>query len=271
MEESTHVRNHSEVEQAWLAYARSVLTDAPHIARCRALGGSPALLNGQPKPGVDDVDLRWPGYLGADAVPGKLVLIVSNVHRNFASGRVSDLDRDRLVSQTRAWRDGLAGDSEYLAAVRDVYGKGLTGGWTVSNWHLKTLKKLGVEASQIAYVNAARCQFPEPDPKLLEVETLGGVKRDGKRTKTRLKALCLERFPMRELEQFLRPRIALFTSMEAYDQATKGSNDPAITRLCYNQLNGNLTRPLFVDGTSMPKKTPWKVWSEFLASTGEST
>jgi hypothetical protein len=119
----------TEAEAAWLAYARAVLSDLEHRRECAALGASPE------HPGVDATDLRWPGYLGADYVAGEGALCVGNVHRNFASGRITSSDRDRLVAATRGWRDGLVHDTDYLDAVRSVYLAGFAG-WTVGK-HLR--------------------------------------------------------------------------------------------------------------------------------------
>ena len=54
--------------------------------------------------GVDAVDLRWPGYLGAEYRRGGVVC-VANVHRDFASGGFGATAAVKLVDDTRAWRD----------------------------------------------------------------------------------------------------------------------------------------------------------------------
>lgn len=91
-------RAEDDVETGWLAYARSVVSDREHIARCAAKGGSPE------HDGVDAVDLRWPGYLGAEYRRGGVVC-VANVHRDFASGGFGATAAVKLVDDTRAWRD----------------------------------------------------------------------------------------------------------------------------------------------------------------------
>ncbi len=70
----------ARLESEWLDYAWSVLADTEHIRQCEQNGGT----------GIEDRSLRWPGYLGARYRPGGL-LLVANIHRDFASGRAGSV------------------------------------------------------------------------------------------------------------------------------------------------------------------------------------
>lgn len=246
-------RSLSTAEAPWLAYAREVLTDSKHLDACWAMGGSPN------HPGVDATDLRWPGYLGAQARPGEMVVAVGNIHRNFASGTLGVSHRDQLVRATRGWRDGTVSDVEYLAETRAVYLAGLTA-WTVGKHLRYALGVLGLDLRSIAYLNAARCQFPELPPALP----------GGSRIKPALQRLCLSRFPLGDLAGFLRPRFTLFTSTSAYDAALDSHDDEDSLRVCLHQLNGTLARPLTVDGRRFPVRTRREVWAQALVDVGPS-
>lgn len=64
-------------EAAWIDYARSVVLGDHHTDMCRRAGGGCLEINGTP-------ELPWPGYIGPQYRSGGL-LLVGNVHRNFAS------------------------------------------------------------------------------------------------------------------------------------------------------------------------------------------
>lgn len=238
------------MEQEWLRYARTVVSNLEHQRACAIAGGSPA------HPGVDATDLRWPGYLGERAELGRCVLAMGNVHRNFASGALTTAHRDRLVSATRGWRDGVVDDEAYLAATRAVYTAGLAG-WTVGK-HLRfVLRTLGLDVSALAYVNAARCQYPEVPPVLPGAAA----------TKLRLQALCLRSFPLADLVAFLQPRLVLFTSTSAFDatEAAEVGSDTGRRRVCLHQLNGTLARELRLANVVLRVGTRREVWAEAVA------
>lgn len=67
---------------AWLEYAASVVLGDHHTEACVAAGGGTLEADGTP-------ELRWPGYLGERFARGGL-LLVGNVHRNFASDGVPE-------------------------------------------------------------------------------------------------------------------------------------------------------------------------------------
>jgi hypothetical protein len=92
-------------------------------------------------PGLEDPQLSWPGYLGADVAPGRGVLAIANVHRDFRSDGLADDPGDlvdRLVSGSRAFKavelDALTDGciEAYLQATRPAYVTGLgSQGWNV--------------------------------------------------------------------------------------------------------------------------------------------
>ena len=235
----------ADVEAAWLTYSRAVLGDDEHRRQCTRLGGSPA------HPGVDSSTLRWPGYLGVDARIGECVLVVSNIHRDFASAGVSATLRDRLIEVTDAWSRGLCGDDEYLAAVRAVYETGLAR-WTVGRHVRHVTTALGHSARQIAFTNAARCQFPEVPP---PVPAAGRVKRQ-------LQALCLQRFPVDRLVEILEPLLVLFTSTEAFELHTSSGRTAgrSVPMILMHQLNGRLLREVDLGETRIPAPSPREEW-----------
>ncbi len=241
-------------ETAWLAYARDVLGDEQHRQRCAALGGSP------PHPGVDDPDLRWPGYLGDAAASGPCLMAVGNVHRNFASGRITAGLRDQLLVATSGWSTGEIDDADYLAATRTVYRAGLAG-WTVGKHIRFAVTAFGLGTESLVYLNAARCQYPEIPPKLARASS----------TKVALQRLCLARFPLSDLVTALQPQAVLFSSTTAFDLAVdvrgRIAGRPAV---CFHQLNGTLLRPLMLGSDVVPVKVGRSIWAPALAAAGAS-
>ena len=172
------------LEKDWLDHSWSVVTDCDHIRECEANGGT----------GIEDVSLRWPGYLGEHYALGG-VLLMANIHRNFASGGADQKLADDLVECTKTWRDSgrsPTSDAEYLAANRSCYLRGLKL-WRVKYWFEKFIKKAGLRFDQVTYLNAARCQ------------ALTGAC-------PRLQQLCLGHFPMKDLLDMLKPQIILTCS-----------------------------------------------------------
>ncbi len=236
------------LERDWLTYARELLTDLPHRQACEDAGGSPE------HPGVDATDLRWPGYLGEDVKRHIAVLVVSNVHRNFASGTIGVADKDRLVEVTRRWRDRMVSDETYLRSTRDVYLAGFAG-WRVGVHISYAVAKLGLSLRGIAYTNAARCQFPEIFPRLPHPG----------RTKAALQRLCLQRFPLSRLTSMLNPRLIIYTSTVAYDSAAVIHDALEWPTVGMHQLYGTLTRPLRIGRETLPTGTCRAIWTRWLA------
>lgn len=250
---STVERGLTTREVAWLAYARNVLGDEQHRSRCAAVGGSPL------HPGVDDPDLRWPGYLGFAAADGACLLAVGNVHRNFASGRITGALRDELLTATRGWAEGRVTDAAYLSATRNVYGAGLAG-WTVGTHIRFAVAAFGLGTDSLVYLNAAKCQYPEIPPKLARTSS----------TKVALQRLCLARFPLSDLVTTLQPRAVLFSSTTAYDLSVDIHGQVAGRRaVCFHQLNGTLLRPLRLNGGLVPTKVGRSTWAPLLAAAGD--
>jgi hypothetical protein len=184
--EAAHLLDSTSFQRNWLDYSWSVLTDQSHIDACKQSGGR----------GIDDASLRWPGCLGRLYMPGGLLLI-ANIHREFASGHASAELAARLVACTKKWRDGgrsASADAEYLWTNRACYLEGLES-WKVGTWYEKFLKMAGLQFEHVTYLNAARCQALE-----------GAC--------PQLQKLCLKRFPISHLVDILRPNLILTCSTE---------------------------------------------------------
>lgn len=230
----------TDLEADWLQYARRLLHDEAHIRACANAGGSPA------HPGVDDTQLRWPGYLGRDYRDGG-VLCVANVHRDFASGGAGTAVRDGIVDSTRRWKDGDLDDAGYLNAARSAYVRGLRA-WTVGGRLGNALEILDAPIEAIAYTNAAKCQFPETEPKIPKAGAI----------KTGLIRLCVAQNPLTDLVGLLRPAVVLVTAVNAWDASGLDGRQGAV---CFHQYYGNLTRPCAVGGEILPPRTPLAEWA----------
>ena len=228
---------------AWLAYAREVVGSSEHRDQCAKLGGSPQ------HPGVDATDVRWPGYLGAAVERGASVLMVGNIHRNFANGGVAVAERDRLVEVTRAWRDGKVDDQTYLSVVRQVYLIGLRG-WPLGRQLRFTARRLGLSLEEATYVNAARCQYPEIPPALAAARL----------AKPALQRFCLERFPISRIVSDIQPKLVLYTSVVAFDEARASLLDHTRLTVSLHQFTGQLTRPLVLPGHLLAVGTGRETW-----------
>jgi len=182
----------TDLERRWLDYASSVVSDKSHRDECVKNGGI----------GIEDRSLRWPGYLGEGYRKNGLV-VIANIHRDFASGRASaDLARD-LIRSTRKWRDSprtFFGDQEYLRINRRCYKQGFKK-WTVGGIVRKFIGQVGLSLDDIVYFNAARCQAKKGPCK-------------------KLQRLCMDRFPLEGHIAMLRPRLILTCSevVESMDQ-----------------------------------------------------
>lgn len=194
------------IESDWLDYSWSVLNDADHRAECVRAGGR----------GIDDDELRWPGYLGENYSRGRLML-VANIHRNFDSGgaKVSGLAR-RLVENANQWKGGRSekSDARYLAELRECYVQGLQL-WDVGRRFRKFVENhVGMDLTHVAYLNVAKCQST-------------------KGTCHRLQHLCLERFRLLDLVENLQPRLVLTCSTVVRD-----GPDLGVPQKWFHQLYG---------------------------------
>jgi hypothetical protein len=205
------------LETEWLFYARRLLADKGHIAKCDlALGPEAVWLS-------DADDLRWPGYLGSEYRPGGL-LLVATVHREFASGRPplpAELTQ-RLVDCTRAWRDGALDDDTWLGVLRDVYALGLAHHWAVGRLIRALENRAPFDVHDVAYVNAARCQLVENPPLAHRAEII-----------KRVVALCAIAYPVAALLELLQPG-AVIISKGAFD-ATNGALDRTVPLFVVDQ------------------------------------
>ena len=239
----------STVERAWLEYARDVVCNEEHRLACEAAGGSPP-----GHPGVDATDVRWPGYLGRSYKPGGL-LCVAMVHRDFASAGVGTDIRDRLVDATLQWKVRNIDDEAYLSAVRYAYEAGLRR-WTVKGNIEAALRHLNTDTRSICYVNAARCQYPEMEPK----EPRGKAKR----TKEALVHLCLSTFPIEDLAKRIEASVVLFTNVAAYDRTAPNLPTTTLAVAIHQQLapgHAPLVRQLSIGGSFFDVETRVASWA----------
>jgi hypothetical protein len=145
----------SGVEQAWLAYAQDVVLGDDHTASCVRDGGGCL-------EAPDAAHLRWPGFMGRLYRPGGL-LLVGNVHRNFASDGVPTWVAELLAATTAAFRADPAGHGPgYLADTRRAYLRGLSGAepgrWNVSRPFSYLLQRLGLDWDNVCYTNGSKSQ-----------------------------------------------------------------------------------------------------------------
>lgn len=257
----------SDIELAWLAYSREVLHDEVHQRACFAAGGSPSgpLLD---PTGSLDPDLRWPGYLGRSYAPGG-VLCVATVHRDFESNGAGSGVRGDIAGGTRAWKAGRATDSEYLECVRRGYEAGLRK-WVVGGNFGTALAALGVAVESIAYVNAARCQYPE-NLDHLDPEMKAQVRAAGTKTKAALLKLCQRDYPIRGLVDMLIPSVLLFGSAPTFKQTQRTLRScPGLLAICIHPWltsnRGPLQQPLQVGDRLFPAGTQAAEWGPVVRS-----
>ncbi len=255
----------SELEQRWVDYARKVLEDTAHHQECRDRGGSPedAFLD----PGATlDPDLRWPGYLGR-RYSWRGVLCVATVHRDFDSNGAGPQVRADIVDGTRGLAEGSLTGGQYLEIVRRGYEAGL-GRWVVGSNLGGALSLLDMPIDAIAYVNAARCQFPE-DFGHLELNLREQAKATGRKVKRSLVKLCLAQFPVSDLIDLLDPSVVIFASMPAYESAlTTLSRAPHVLPVCIHPFltrgKAPLQRPLRIGEREFPRGTQAAEWAPVL-------
>lgn len=252
---------HGDLERTWLDYARNLVHDDAHQRACAEAGGSPggALLD--PMCSLDP-DLRWPGYLGRSYRRGG-VLCVATVNRDFESNGAGASVRADIAGGTRAWKAGMIGDAEYLEMVRAGYEAGLRR-WVVGGNLGTALAALGVAVESIAYVKAARCQYPEnvdhldPDARL-------AVRAAGARTKAALLKLCHWAYPVERLLDMLESSAVLFGNKPTFKQTqTALRSRPEVLAICIHPwLTGNrgpLQEALQIGGRIFPQGTQSAAW-----------
>lgn len=250
-----------DLEQEWLAYARTLLHDEDHLRECAEAGGSPSSPLLDPMCSLDP-DLRWPGYLGRSYRKGG-VLCIATVHRDFESNGAGASVRADIAGGTRAWKSGAIGDSEYLETVRSGYEVGLQR-WAVGGNFGTALAALEVPIESIAYVNAARCQYPEKVDHLDSVARVE-VRAAGARTKAALLKLCQRDYPVGQLVDMLTPSVVLFGSKPTFKQTQVALRaHPEVLAICIHPwLTGNrgpLQEPLQIGERVFPSGTQALEW-----------
>jgi len=167
------------------------------------------------------------------------VLCVATVHRDFESNGAGASVRADIAGGTRAWKAGVIGDAEYLEKVRAGYEAGLRR-WVVGGNLGTALAALGVAVESIAYVNAARCQYPE-NLNHLDTDARATVRAAGARTKTALLKLCQRAYPVGRLLDMLEPAAVLFGSKPTFKQTqTALQSRPEVLAICIHPwLTGN--------------------------------
>ena len=187
----------SAIEAEWLVYARSVVLGDHHTGTCVRSGGGCLESGGAPQ-------LRWPGYIGPLYKSGGL-LLVGNVHRNFASGGVPEWVPSLLIRTTQALRRDPTGHSRaYLSDIRRAYERGLTGDelgtWKVARPFDYLLRGLGMVWEEVVYTNASKSQ-------LIPGADLG-----------RLVHGCLDEWPVDELADRVGASVVITCSSIARDR-----------------------------------------------------
>jgi hypothetical protein len=250
------------IEEAWIAYAHELLDDKDHQVRCANAGGSPSGVGLDPT-GSLDPDLRWPGYLGRDYRAGG-VLCVATVHRDFESNGAGPQVRADIVDATRRFRDRTITDTDYLESVRRGYEAGLAK-WIVGGHLGTTLRTIKVPLTAIAYVNAARCQYPEDRGHLPDPAARKAAKVAGDKTKAALLKLCWKDFPVTRIIDMLRPRFVLFANAPTFFRCEPHlASTRSVAAACIHPWQGKaglLLRPLTVGNRTYPRGTALELWA----------
>lgn len=188
-------------QERWLRYAwRVVNCTQTHRSECEAAGG--ARPGAEREPGNE---LRWPGYLGRNYVEGSGVLCVGHVHRERAGLNEADVTHTEatagLVEGARSWLSSgrsARADKKYLDSVRNEY-EGWLPTWPRWHQHRDVLLGLGMDLTQIAWTNLAKCRVSINDKPAVD----------------RVTTLCQAEFPMAELIEAIRPAAVLVAVLHA--------------------------------------------------------
>lgn len=237
----------TDLEQWWVQRAHRLLRNEKHAMLSRFYGGSPAV------PGLEDPDLRWPGYLGDNYVRGLSVLAIGNIHCGFrsksfdpTSSRYEDYlgeAVDDALAATRELKNAeqLVDNSAdaYLNGIRRMYEYGLSGSWTIGDTFRKAFDALDVGTDpssirDIAYVNASCCQLAQ-----------------GAALPDRLFVECLTAHNLADLVRKLRPIVIVTCSTRAFDHLDAAGVLNDVTTVCFSQQLGSrhLARPSWIGNT----------------------
>jgi hypothetical protein len=142
----------SDMKDRWLTYARSVISCSPeHKAKCESTGGA------CPMPGIDS-NLRWPGMLGpAYAVANHKILCIGQIH---LAGEWAVQGRDNLGSLQLVMHqlvNGSISPDDFFDQYNKAYAAMLPNWGPWNKGFGPVLRRFGVAADHITYVNFARC------------------------------------------------------------------------------------------------------------------
>ena len=248
----------SELEQWWVRRAHEILRDDKHFTLTRFFGGSPAA------PGVEDPNLRWPGYLGPRFVKGTSVLAIGTIHTSLRSKNFDPSGGKYEPYLGAAVDDALAATEElkkseqlseadvdsYLSRVRPMYEYGLSGSWAIGDTFRKAFDAVGVGTDpsamqEIAYVNASCCQWPATGP-----------------LPDRLFDQCFAVHSLVSLVAELRPIAIVTCSVRAFDHLERAGITNGIATVCFAQRVGSryLERRSWIGGELFeagPRSTDW--------------
>ena len=180
--------------------------------------------------------------------------MAATVHREFASGRppLPETATAKLVCATRAWRDAEVDDETWLGEMRRVYAAGLGHHWIVGRLLRSLRDRIGVKVGDVAYVNAARCQVVENEPRLHGISAI----------KTAVVGLCATSYPLIDVTSILQPA-AIIVSKGTFDAAAFDMEiGPPIFVVDQRQLV--LRRTFNFHGSSLPYGTGIDLWSPLL-------
>jgi hypothetical protein len=220
----------ASVRALWLDYAWSVVNTADrHLGGCRALGGSPDI--GQRHA---PAWMRWPGYVGRRWQPGRGLLFIGSVHREFDIGasRRPDLTllglEEELIAANSAWRGtgrGPAADSQYLSRTQDAF-SAMWRLWPRARVFSDVVDGLGLSTDQIAWTNLAKCQVFRSD-------RLTGLPLRANQEKLQL--LCQQHFPIGSVVKALSP---LETFVPVLSVAERATFPHGVSPVIYHGMNG---------------------------------
>lgn len=228
-------------------------------------------------PGLEDPQLSWPGYLGADVKPGQGVLAIANVHRDFRSdGMAGDPGGlvDRLVAGSRKLKaEALsvltdASVESYLDATRPAYMAGLgPRGWNVGRnlqpvydaFHL-----IDDEANlrRLTFANVSCGQFPEG--RFDAPWTIDSSKSGNAKTKMKTRCARANAHPIHALLEIVQPEIVLCMSAKAW-AGLAGYRDRYKVVYVHQWRGRDLLGSVTLDGQRLEKGTKDSVWLPLLS------